>query len=145
MLRLIRSLRSISRFSSCSSPPKGSTAKPQDDALQHTLSKIDQVVKESDVVIFMKGKPSAPQCGYSRVAANLLSKYPIQVAAVDVLENELVRQAIKQYSSWPTIPQVFVKGEFVGGSDILLQMHQNGELTSLLERHGLINNSSSTQ
>jgi monothiol glutaredoxin len=74
-----------------------------------------------------------------------LSKYPIQVAAVDVLENEFVRQAIKQYSSWPTIPQVFVKGEFVGGSDILLQMHENGELTSLLERHGLINNSSSTQ
>lgn len=110
----------------------------QEEAIKYALSKVDQVVKESDVVIFMKGKPNAPKCGYSRIAANLLAKYPINIAAVDVLENELVRQAIKQYSSWPTIPQIFVKGEFIGGSDILMQMHQNGELTLLFEKHEII-------
>jgi monothiol glutaredoxin len=138
-------------FSSCQSSASGSGSVPAtggnnepQEAIKYTLSKIDQIVKESDVVIFMKGKPSAPQCGYSRVAASLLAKYPVQIAAVDVLENELVRHAVKQYTSWPTIPQVFIKGEFIGGSDILMQMHQNGELASLLERRGLMSASTST-
>lgn len=130
----------ISRYFStntgCQTPLKQN--QEQEEAIKYALSKIEQVVKESDVVIFMKGKPNAPQCGYSRIAANLLAKYPINIAAIDVLENELVRQAIKQYSSWPTIPQIFVKGEFIGGSDILMQMHQNGELSSLFEKHGII-------
>lgn len=72
------------------------------------------------------------------MAATILAKYPLQISAIDVLENDAIRQAIKQYSSWPTIPQIYIKGEFVGGADILVQLYQSGELHQLLLKAGLI-------
>lgn len=93
---------------------------------------IDQVVKSNDIVLFMKGTPDFPQCGFSQRTSATLSSYGIPYAAVNVLLNEAVRQGIKEYSNWPTIPQLFVKGEFIGGCDIVAEMHENGELEALL-------------
>jgi len=93
---------------------------------------IDQVVKGNDIVLFMKGTPDFPQCGFSQRTSAILSSYGIPYAAVNVLLNEAVRQGIKDYSNWPTIPQLFVKGEFIGGCDIVSEMHANGELEALL-------------
>jgi monothiol glutaredoxin len=96
------------------------------------LEQIDQVVKKNDIVLFMKGTPEFPQCGFSQRVATALSSYNIPFAAVNVLLNEDVRQGIKDYANWPTIPQLYVKGEFVGGCDIISEMHENGELEELL-------------
>ena len=96
------------------------------------LEQIEQVVKENDIVLFMKGTPEFPQCGFSQRVATMLSSYNIPFAAVNVLLNEDVRQGIKDYANWPTIPQLYVKGEFVGGCDIISEMHENGELKELL-------------
>ena len=96
------------------------------------LEQIEQVVKENDIVLFMKGTPEFPQCGFSQRVATMLSSYNIPFAAVNVLLNEEVRQGIKDYANWPTIPQLYVKGEFVGGCDIISEMHENGELEELL-------------
>ncbi len=96
------------------------------------LEQIEQVVKENDIVLFMKGTPEFPQCGFSQRVATMLSSYNIPFAAVNVLLNEDVRQGIKDYANWPTIPQLYVKGEFVGGCDIISEMHENGELEELL-------------
>jgi monothiol glutaredoxin len=96
------------------------------------LEQIEQVVKENDIVLFMKGTPEFPQCGFSQRVAAMLSSYNIPFAAVNVLLNEDIRQGIKDYANWPTIPQLYVKGEFVGGCDIISEMHENGELEELL-------------
>ena len=96
------------------------------------LDQIEQVVKENDIVLFMKGTPEFPQCGFSQRVSATLSSYNIPYAAVNVLLNEAVRQGIKDYANWPTIPQLYVKGEFVGGCDIISEMHENGELEELL-------------
>ncbi|PQE26985.1 Monothiol glutaredoxin-5 protein [Rutstroemia sp. NJR-2017a BVV2] len=97
---------------------------------------IDQVVSSKPVVLFMKGTPEMPQCGFSRASIQILSVQgvdPEKFAALNVLEDEGLRQGIKEYSEWPTIPQLYVDKEFVGGCDILVAMHQNGELAKLLE------------
>ncbi|KAM3072952.1 monothiol glutaredoxin grx5 [Clarireedia jacksonii] len=97
---------------------------------------IDQVVGSKPVVLFMKGTPEMPQCGFSRASIQILSLQgvdPDKFAALNVLEDEGLRQGIKEYSEWPTIPQLYVDKEFVGGCDILVAMHQNGELAKLLE------------
>ena len=95
---------------------------------------IDQTVKQNPVVLFMKGSAQFPQCGFSGRAIQLLKANGVKsLVTVNVLDDDDVRQGIKAYSSWPTIPQLYVKGEFVGGSDILGEMHESGELKTLLQ------------
>jgi len=97
--------------------------------------RIDQLVKGSDVVLFMKGDANFPQCGFSGRAIQILKACgvdPKAVTTVNVLEDDGVRQGIKEYSNWPTIPQLYVKGEFIGGSDIMMEMYQSGELQQVL-------------
>jgi monothiol glutaredoxin len=101
---------------------------------EEILEQIREAVGKTPVVLFMKGTPSFPQCGFSARAVQVLQEYGVEFRAVDVLENPLVREAIKEFSDWPTIPQLYVGGELVGGSDILVEMHENGELEPLLRK-----------
>ena len=94
--------------------------------------KIDALVKANDVVLFMKGSALFPQCGFSSRAIAILDRLEVKYETVDVLQDQDVRQGIKAYSDWPTIPQLYVKGEFVGGSDIMMEMFESGELQQLL-------------
>ena len=94
--------------------------------------KIDAMVKANDVVLFMKGSALFPQCGFSSRAIAILDRLGVSYETVDVLQDQDVRQGIKSYSDWPTIPQLYVKGEFVGGSDIMMEMFESGELQQLL-------------
>ena len=94
--------------------------------------KIDEIVKKNDVVLFMKGTALFPQCGFSSRAIAILDHLGVDYETVDVLQDPDVRQGIKAYSDWPTIPQLYVKGEFVGGSDIMMEMFESGELQQLL-------------
>jgi monothiol glutaredoxin len=98
---------------------------------------IDSEVKGSDVVLFMKGTPSFPQCGFSGQVVQILDYLGIDYKGINVLENADVRQGIKEYSNWPTIPQLYVKGEFVGGCDIIREMFQQGELQDYLTGKGI--------
>lgn len=93
---------------------------------------IEQTVKNNQVVLFMKGVPQAPQCGFSATAVGILSSYGKPFAHVNVLADMDVREGVKEYTSWPTIPQVFVNGEFIGGADILKELHASGELKKML-------------
>ena len=95
-------------------------------------SRIDEIVKNTAVVLFMKGTPLFPQCGFSSRAVTILEHIGAPFERVDVLQYTEIRQGIKEYSDWPTVPQLYVKGEFVGGSDIMLEMFQNGELQQLV-------------
>ena len=95
-------------------------------------NRIDEIVKNNEVVLFMKGTPLFPQCGFSSRAVTILEHLGTPFESVDVLQDPEVRQGIKEYSDWPTIPQLYVKGEFVGGSDIMLEMFQSGELQQLV-------------
>lgn len=94
--------------------------------------RIDEVVKSHDVVLFMKGTPYFPQCGFSGRAIAILEHLGVPFHSVDVLADAEVRAGIKAYSDWPTIPQLFVKGEFVGGTDIMMEMFEAGELQALM-------------
>jgi len=95
--------------------------------------RIDQIVKSSDVVLFMKGTAQFPMCGFSGRAIQVLKACGVnKPATVNVLEDEEIRHGIKEYSNWPTIPQLYVKGEFIGGSDIMMEMYENGELQQVL-------------
>ena len=95
-------------------------------------TRIEEQLKSHDVLLYMKGTPDFPQCGFSGRAVQILRACGSEFSSVDVLADDEVRQGIKQYSNWPTIPQLYIKGEFVGGSDILLEMYQNGELQQKL-------------
>ena len=95
-------------------------------------SKIDGIVKASPVVLFMKGTPLFPQCGFSSRAIAILEHLGTEYETVDVLQDQDIRQGIKGYSDWPTIPQLYVHGEFVGGSDIMMEMFESGELKDLV-------------
>ena len=98
-----------------------------------THQQIDELVKGNPVVLFMKGTAQFPQCGFSGRAVQILKACGVsQIATVNVLEDPAIRQGIKDYSSWPTIPQLYINGEFVGGSDIMMEMYQAGELQQLL-------------
>lgn len=99
--------------------------------------RIDELVKNNDVVLFMKGSPLFPQCGFSSRAVAILDHLNVEFASVDVLQDQEIRQGIKDYSDWPTIPQLYVKGEFLGGSDIMMEMYEAGELQELVEQQGL--------
>jgi monothiol glutaredoxin len=100
-------------------------------------SKIAEDVKTNPVVLFMKGTPVFPQCGFSSVAVQILTHLGVQFEARDVLADPELRQGIKDFSNWPTIPQLYVKGEFVGGCDILKEMYQSGELETFLQEKGI--------
>ena len=95
--------------------------------------RIDEIVRGNDVVLFMKGTELFPQCGFSSRAVAILEHLQVPFKTVDVLQDADIRQGIKEYSDWPTIPQLYVKGEFVGGSDIMMEMFENGELQELVE------------
>jgi len=98
---------------------------------------IDTLVKSDDVVLFMKGTPQFPQCGFSGQVVQILDHIGVAYKGFNVLENDDLRSGIKSYSNWPTIPQLYVKGEFVGGCDIVREMFQAGELTGLLKEKGI--------
>lgn len=98
---------------------------------------IDNQVKSNDVVLFMKGTPTFPQCGFSGQVVQILDYLGVQYSGVNVLESDELRQGIKAYAKWPTIPQLYVKGEFVGGADIVREMFQAGELKGLLAEKGV--------
>ena len=95
--------------------------------------RIDEIVKGNDIVLFMKGTALFPQCGFSSRAVAILDHLGVRFETVDVLQDPEIRQGIKDYSDWPTVPQLFVKGEFLGGSDIMMEMFEAGELQTLLE------------
>jgi monothiol glutaredoxin len=102
-----------------------------------THNRIDEIVKSNDVVLFMKGSPLFPQCGFSSRAVAILNHLGATFESVDVLQDQGIRQGIKAYSDWPTIPQLYIKGEFVGGSDIMMEMYESGELGELMAKAGL--------
>ncbi|XP_012868658.1 PREDICTED: glutaredoxin-related protein 5, mitochondrial, partial [Dipodomys ordii] len=100
--------------------------------------RLDGLVKKDKVVVFLKGTPERPQCGFSNAVVQILRLHGVRdYAAYNVLDDPELRQGIKDYSNWPTIPQVYLNGEFVGGCDILLQMHQNGDLVEELKKLGI--------
>lgn len=102
--------------------------------MQETLDRINKLVTENKVVLFMKGNAKFPLCGFSGRATKILSLCGVtDFVAVNVLEDDGIRQGIKEFSNWPTIPQLYVKGEFVGGSDIMAEMYESGELQQLLK------------
>ena len=98
-----------------------------------TNERLSKIVGSNDVVLFMKGTPLFPQCGFSSRAVAILDHCGVAYESVDVLQDMDIRQGIKSFSDWPTIPQLYVKGEFVGGSDIMMEMYQAGELQALLD------------
>jgi monothiol glutaredoxin len=102
-----------------------------------TNTAIKNVIDSADVVLFMKGTPAAPQCGFSMQVCQILNHVGVPFQSVDVLANGAIREGIKAYSQWPTIPQLYVKGEFIGGCDITREMFQSGELTALLDKEGI--------
>ena len=99
-----------------------------------THARIDAVVKNNAVVLFMKGSPLFPQCGFSSRAVAILDHLGVSYESVDVLQDQAIRQGIKAYSDWPTIPQLYAGGEFIGGSDIMMEMYESGELAQLFEK-----------
>lgn len=99
---------------------------------------IAKTVEEHPVVVFMKGVPDQPKCGFSSLVVQVLDHLGVEFVGVDVLQDEGLRQGVKSYSDWPTIPQLYVKGEFVGGSDIVREMFQSGELKPLLVEKGVL-------
>jgi monothiol glutaredoxin len=96
-------------------------------------ARIDELVKSNKVLVFMKGSKLMPQCGFSNNAVQILNSFGVPYETVDVLADPDIRQGIKEYSNWPTIPQVYINGEFVGGSDVLVELYQQGELQPMIE------------
>jgi len=94
---------------------------------------INNDIENNDVCLFMKGTPDAPQCGFSMAVSNILKILKVNFKGINVLENQELRQGIKEYSDWPTIPQLYIKKEFVGGCDIVKEMYENGELKKILQ------------
>ena len=100
--------------------------------------KIKKLLKENDVCLFMKGTPDSPQCGFSMAVSNALKHLKVNFKGINILEDENLRQGIKDFSDWPTIPQLYIKQEFFGGSDIVKEMFENGELKKIISDKGLI-------
>lgn len=101
--------------------------------MENAQKKIDELVKSKDVLLFMKGSPEQPQCGFSMTVSKILKDLKIKFYSINVLEDEEIRLGIKQYSNWPTIPQLYIKGNFIGGCDIVKEMYQKGELQKILK------------
>ena len=104
---------------------------------QQTNDLIKSEIENNDVCLFMKGTPDAPQCGFSMAVSNILKILEVNFKGVNVLENQNLREGIKTFSDWPTIPQLYVKNEFIGGCDIVKEMYENGELSKLFENKGI--------
>jgi len=100
-------------------------------------NRIRDIIASHDVVLFMKGVPAVPQCGFSGAVVQILSRIGVAYDSVNVLDDGAIREGIKAYSNWPTIPQLYVKGEFIGGCDIVREMYQSGELARLLESNSV--------
>jgi len=98
---------------------------------------IDEEITNNEVCLFMKGTPEAPQCGFSMAVSNILKILEVNFKGINVLENEKLRNGVKEFSEWPTIPQLYIKKEFVGGCDIVKEMHESGELKKILEDKGI--------
>tara|TARA_X000001036_G_C20126461_1_gene581485 strand:+ start:66 stop:383 length:318 start_codon:yes stop_codon:yes gene_type:complete len=101
-------------------------------------NKIQDLIDNNNVCLFMKGTPDSPQCGFSMAVSNVLKHLKVNFTGIDVLEDEKMRQGIKDFSDWPTIPQLYIKGEFIGGCDIVKELFEKGELVSLLKDKKLI-------
>ena len=104
---------------------------------QKTKDLITNEINDNEICLFMKGTPDAPQCGFSMAISNMLKILEVNFKGINVLENEELRQGIKEFSDWPTIPQLYLKKEFVGGCDIVKEMYENGELTKKLEEKNI--------
>ena len=104
---------------------------------QNTKDKIENIIKDNEILLFMKGTPVMPQCGFSAAVVGVLSHMGIKFNSVNVLEDTEIREGIKEFSDWPTIPQLYVKNEFVGGCDIMKEMAESGELVELLNTRGI--------
>ena len=104
---------------------------------QQTKDLINKEIENNDVCLFMKGTPDAPQCGFSMAVSNILKILEVNFKGVNVLENQQIREGIKEYSEWPTIPQLYIKKEFLGGCDIVKEMYENGELKKILKDKNL--------
>ncbi len=102
-----------------------------------TFNRIQGELDENDVVLFMKGSPMMPQCGFSAAVSTLLTNLQVKFKSVDVLQDPDIRQGIKEFANWPTIPQLYVKGEFMGGCDIIREMYETGELETILKDRGV--------
>ncbi|ABD45365.1 monothiol glutaredoxin, Grx4 family [Ehrlichia chaffeensis str. Heartland] len=102
------------------------------------MDKIKHDIENNDVVLYMKGDADFPQCGFSSVVVSILKKMNVKFKSINVLESLELREAIKEFTNWPTIPQLYVKGEFIGGCDIVKEMYHNGELQELLSKNNLI-------
>jgi monothiol glutaredoxin len=98
-----------------------------------TKAKIEDLIKSNKIMVFMKGNKLMPQCGFSNTVVQILNLLTVPFETFDILADPDVRQGVKEFSSWPTIPQVYINGEFVGGSDILIELYQNGELQQMVE------------
>jgi monothiol glutaredoxin len=98
-----------------------------------TKDRIDQLIQNNKVLVFMKGNKLMPQCGFSNNVIQILNILGVSYETVDILEDQELRQAVKEYSNWPTIPQVYINGEFIGGSDIMIELYHNGELQQIVE------------
>ncbi len=107
---------------------------------QEILDAIGKEIQENPVILYMKGSSEAPQCGFSSVVCQVLKRLNVPFKSVNILLDPMVREGIKVYSNWPTIPQLYVKGEFIGGCDIVREMYETGELESLLKEKNVFNN-----
>lgn len=105
--------------------------------MSSTVDRITALISSHDVVLFMKGQPAAPQCGFSGAVVQILSRLDVPFHGVDVLADPFIREGIKSFSNWPTIPQLYLKGEFVGGCDIVREMAASGELSAILADKGI--------
>merc|ERR1719410_1063373 len=118
--------------------PRGVSTRLYNDFVQETpdttRSRIEGMVTKNPVLLLMKGSKLFPQCGFSNTAVQILNTFGIEFETVDVLADEAIRQGIKDYSAWPTIPQLYVCGEFIGGSDIMIDLYQSGELGEMIEK-----------
>lgn len=110
---------------------------PQTQQNSVLSSRIEQIIASQPVVLFMKGTPERPQCGFSSYVVQVLQKLRVDFIGVDILQDQELRQGIKDFSQWPTIPQLYVEGEFIGGADITRDMYTSGELGELFKRHGI--------
>ena len=104
---------------------------------ERTKNQIDGEIASQDIVLFMKGTPVFPQCGFSAAVVGVLSHLGVKFRGVNVLEDDAIREGIKEYTNWPTIPQLYIKGEFVGGCDIIREMYETGELIELFNTRGI--------
>jgi len=104
---------------------------------QQTNDLIKNEIENNEICLFMKGTPDAPQCGFSMAVTNILKILEVNFKGVNVLENQNLREGIKTYSDWPTIPQLYIKNEFIGGCDIIKEMYESGELSKLFENKGI--------